>query len=270
MKESDAARKVTCARPARPLSAPLPTCEGEGAGAVPARRCAAPAAERGQGGTASRITCSSGSAAPGVRAHLHLHRPESPVPPGRPSAGKGERVHWSKHVTRDGQVSAPGAARPVGCVPPGRATRGARRSAACGSGLVCFVSALLWSFFGVGEGGRLLPPPSPHLEDPHARLRAPRARPCAAATHGARGAAGPAPCPAVPAALGAHESCRPGLVPGGPARGPALCSFPAPPPPGVRPLRGDAPRPRRRNAARAILVGCGRRAGNGAEDGGGR
>lgn len=145
VKESDAARKVTCARPARPLSAPLPaplpTCEGEGAGAVPARRCAAPAAERGQGGTASRITCSSGSAAPGVRAHLHLHRPESPVPPGRPSAGKGERVHWSKHVTRDGQVSAPGAARPVGCVPPGRATRGARRSAACGSGLVCFVSA---------------------------------------------------------------------------------------------------------------------------------
>lgn len=197
MKESDAARKVTCARPARPLSAPLPTCEGEGAGAVPARRCAAPAAERGQGGTTSRITCSSGSAAPGVRAHLHLHRPESPVPPGRPSAGKGERVHWSKHVTRDGQVSAPGAARPVGCVPPGRATRGARRSAACGSGLVCFVSALLWSFFGGGEGGRLLPPLPSSRGSPrkaagaegtavccrHARStrrRRPRALPCCA------------------------------------------------------------------------------------------
>lgn len=136
---------------------------------------------------------------------------------------------------------------------------------------VWFVSFLPYFglFLGVGRGG-VFSPPSPHLEDPHARLRAPRARPCAAATHGARGAAGPAPCPAVPAALGAHESCRPGLVPGGPARGPALCSFPAPPPPGVRPLRGDAPRPRRRNAARAILVGCGRRAGNGAEDGGGR
>lgn len=216
MKESDAARKVTCARPARPLSAPLPTCEGEGAGAVPARRCAAPAAERGQGGTTSRITCSSGSAAPGVRAHLHLHRPESPVPPGRPSAGKGERVHWSKHVTRDGQVSAPGAARPVGCVPPGRATRGARRSAACGSGLVCFVSALLWSFFGGGEGGRLLPPPPLTSRIPtqgcgrrgHGRVLPPRTeheappapRPallCPRPSALTR-AAGPASCPAAP------------------------------------------------------------------------
>lgn len=151
---------------------------------------------------------------------------------------------------------------------PSNARRPPLRSVRIRFGLFRFCLTLVF-FWGWG-GGASSPPPSPHLEDPHARLRAPRARPCAAATHGARGAAGPAPCPAVPAALGAHESCRPGLVPGGPARGPALCSFPAPPPPGVRPLRGDAPRPRRRNAARAILVGCGRRAGNGAEDGGGR
>lgn len=45
--------------------------------------------------------------------HLHLHRLESPVSPEAEAPGKGERVHWIKHVTRVGQVSgshAPAAA----------------------------------------------------------------------------------------------------------------------------------------------------------------
>lgn len=60
--------------------------------------------------------------------HLHLHRPESPVPPGRRRHREKGRVHWIKHVTRDGQVSdrrhaaAPAArgwpARLAGCVSP--------------------------------------------------------------------------------------------------------------------------------------------------------
>lgn len=71
------------------------------------------ASERGAGGRKSRITCSSCSAISGALTHLHLHRLESPVSPEAEAPGKGERVHWIKHVTRVGQVSgshAPAAA----------------------------------------------------------------------------------------------------------------------------------------------------------------
>lgn len=85
-----------------------PTCEGEGALPVLPRRLAA---ELGEGGKESRITSSSGSAVPGVHTHTHTHTP-SPAQTWKSSSareteapGKGERVHWIKHVTRDGQVS---------------------------------------------------------------------------------------------------------------------------------------------------------------------
>ena len=71
------------------------------------------ASESGEGGRKSRITCSSCSAISGALTHLHLHRLESPVSPEAEAPGKGERVHWIKHVTRVGQVSgshAPAAA----------------------------------------------------------------------------------------------------------------------------------------------------------------
>lgn len=63
------------------------------------------ASESGEGGRKSRITCSSCSAISGALTHLHLHRLESPVSPEAEAPGKGERVHWIKHVTRVGQVS---------------------------------------------------------------------------------------------------------------------------------------------------------------------
>ena len=77
------------------------------------------ASESGEGGRKSRITCSSCSAISGALTHLHLHRLESPVSPEAEAPGKGERVHWIKHVTRVGQVSgshAPAAATTtLGC-----------------------------------------------------------------------------------------------------------------------------------------------------------
>lgn len=86
---------------------------------IPPFRLGEGASERASGrarvvrGDESRITCSSCSAISGALTHLHLHRLESPVSPEAEAPGKGERVHWIKHVTRVGQVSgshAPAAA----------------------------------------------------------------------------------------------------------------------------------------------------------------
>lgn len=113
----------TCGRPSPPLSAlwpPIATIREDSAprGRLRARApCEAPlvppfrlgegagarASESGAGGRKSRITCSSCSAISGALTHRHLHRLESPVSPEAEAPGKGERVHWIKHVTRVGQ-----------------------------------------------------------------------------------------------------------------------------------------------------------------------
>lgn len=99
-------------------------CEGS-LPPIPPFRLGEGASERASGrarvvrGDESRITCSSCSAISGALTHLHLHRLESPVSPEAEAPGKGERVHWIKHVTRVGQVSgshapAAAAAAPLG------------------------------------------------------------------------------------------------------------------------------------------------------------